>query len=26
MKFQAIAEKTANDARDYFFLPHPVDI
>jgi len=25
LKFQAIAENTAKDARGYFILPHPVD-
>jgi len=24
LKFQAVAEKTAKDARGYFILPHPV--
>jgi len=24
-KFQAVAEKTAKNVRDYFILPHPVD-
>jgi len=23
-KFQAVAEKTAKNVRDYFILPHPV--